>query len=111
MQFLISAPVAHAGGQEAQASPPADEEVQKSFDAAEKQSFPKEADYQKFLQSSGMTEADLLFRVKLDVLTSRCAQKIDQGNAKVSDAADPGLLQQEQGSASRSPSAVICSSC
>ena len=36
-----------------------DAEVKKSFDEQKKQSFPKDADYQKFLKDSGQTEADI----------------------------------------------------
>src|SRR5256714_7840368 len=64
-----------------------DKEVQTTFLQQKKQSFPKEADYQKFLQSSGQTESDLLFRVKLSVLTNKLQQNIVKGKATVSDAA------------------------
>src|SRR4051794_15792742 len=64
-----------------------DKEVQTTFDQQKKQSFPKEADYQKFLQSSGQTESDLLFRVKLSVLTNKLQQSIVKDKATVSDAA------------------------
>src|SRR6187200_560654 len=36
-----------------------DADVKKSFDQQKKQSFPKEADFQKFLKTSGYTNADL----------------------------------------------------
>src|SRR3954449_3390781 len=64
-----------------------DKEVQTTFQQQKKQSFPKEADYQKFLQSSGQTETDLLFRVKLSVLTNKLQQSIVKDKATVSDAA------------------------
>ena len=37
-----------------------DAEVKKSFEEQKKQSFPKDADYQKFLKDSGQTEEDVL---------------------------------------------------
>src|SRR3954471_18587293 len=64
-----------------------DKEVRTTFDQQKKQSFPKEADYQKFLTSSGQTEADLLFRVKLSVLTNKIQQAIVKDKGTVSDAA------------------------
>src|SRR3954470_2160780 len=53
-----------------------DKEVQTTFQQQKKQSFPKEADYQKFLQTSGQSETDLLYRVKLSVLTNKLQQSI-----------------------------------
>src|SRR4051812_5519155 len=64
-----------------------DKEVQTTFQQQKKQSFPKEADYRKFLQTSGQTESDLLFRVKLSVLTNKLQQSIVKDKATVSDAA------------------------
>src|SRR3954462_8204700 len=64
-----------------------DKEVRTTFEQQKKQSFPKQADYQKFLQSSGQTESDLLFRVKLSVLTNKLQQSIVKDKATVSDAA------------------------
>lgn len=63
-----------------------DAEVKKQFATTKKQSFPKDADYKNFLASSGMTEADLLFRVKLDTLSNKLREKIVKGKDKVSSA-------------------------
>src|SRR3954449_12275170 len=63
-----------------------DKEVQTTFQQQKKQSFPKEADYQKFLASSGQTEADLLYRVRLSVLTNKLQQSIIKDKGKVTDA-------------------------
>ena len=62
-------------------------QVQQQLNDQIKQSFPKRADFNKFLKTSGMTMQDLLFRVKVDVLTQQVRQKIVQGKDKVSDAA------------------------
>src|SRR5918992_3349167 len=40
-----------------------DEEVKKAFEEQKKQSFPKEADYKKFLETSGQTNEDVMMRV------------------------------------------------
>src|SRR3954454_21308276 len=62
-----------------------DQEVQTTFQQQKKQSFPKEAAYQKFLQSSGQSEADLLYRVKLSVLTNKLQQAIVKDKGTVTD--------------------------
>ncbi len=84
MQFLISSQwiqkEANAQGVEASQG-----EIQKSFEEQKKQSFPKDEDYKKFLQTSGQTEADLKFRVKLDVLTNEIRKKITEDEGKVTD--------------------------
>src|SRR3954451_21466923 len=64
-----------------------DSEVQKSFSDQKKQSFPKDADYKKFLSTSGQTEQDILQRVKLDLLSNKIRDKVVKGKDAVSDAA------------------------
>jgi foldase protein PrsA len=63
-----------------------DAEVKKSFQDQKKQSFPKEADYQKFLKDYDQTEADILQRVKLDLLSNKIRDKVVKGKDKVTDA-------------------------
>lgn len=63
-----------------------DAEVKKSFAEQKKQSFPKEADYQKFLKQNGQTEEDILKRVRLDLLSNKIRDKVIKGKDKVSDA-------------------------
>ena len=62
-----------------------DAEVKKSFEQQKKQSFPKDADYEKFLKDSGQTEADVMMRVRLDVLSNKIRDKVTKGKDKVSD--------------------------
>jgi len=64
-----------------------DAEVKKSFDEQKKQSFPKEADYQKFIKTSGQTQEDILQRVKLDLLSNKIRDKVTKGKDQVSDKA------------------------
>jgi foldase protein PrsA len=64
-----------------------DAEVKKSFAEQKKQSFPKEDDYKKFIKTSGQTEADILQRVKLDLLSNKIRDKVVKGKDKVSDKA------------------------
>jgi foldase protein PrsA len=85
MQFLVSAEWIQQEAKK-QGVTVSDKEVQKQFQDQKKQSFQKPADYQKFLKSSGMTEADLLFRVKLDVVSNDVRNKIIKGKDNVTDA-------------------------
>jgi foldase protein PrsA len=85
MQFLVSAEWIQQEAKN-QGVKVSDKEVQKQFQDQKKQSFQKEADYQKFLKTSGMTEADLLFRVKLDVISNDVRNKVIKGKDTVTDA-------------------------
>jgi foldase protein PrsA len=62
-----------------------DAEVKKSFEEQKKQSFPKEADYQKFLKDQGQTNEDVLMRVRLDLLSQKIRDKVTKGKDKVTD--------------------------
>jgi foldase protein PrsA len=64
-----------------------DKEVKAQLDKARQQAFPKQSDYVKFLQQSGMTEADLLFRQRGQVLEQKITQKVTKASANVSPAA------------------------
>ncbi len=85
MQFLISASWINqeAASRNVKLT---DAEVKKQFDSTKKQSFPKDADYQNFLKSSGMTEADLLFRVRLDSLSNKLRTQVTKGKDNVTPA-------------------------
>jgi foldase protein PrsA len=63
-----------------------DAEVKKQFEKIKSQQFPKDAEFQKFLSSSGQSVSDLLLRVKLNLLSSKIQQKIVKEKSKVSDA-------------------------
>jgi foldase protein PrsA len=63
-----------------------DEEVKKSFEEQKKQSFPKEADYEKFLKTSGQTNEDVMMRVRLDTLSNKIRDKVTKGKDTVTDA-------------------------
>ena len=62
-----------------------DAEVKKSFDEQKKQSFPKEADYKKFIKESGQTQEDIMQRVKLDLLSNKIRDKVVKGKDTVTD--------------------------
>ncbi len=60
-------------------------QVQKSFADQKKQAFPTDKAYKQFLKTSGMTEKDILFRVRLDQLQQKLTQKVTEDETKVSD--------------------------
>jgi foldase protein PrsA len=63
-----------------------DASVKKSFEDQKKQAFPTDKAYNDFIKSSGMTEEDILFRVKLNELQQKLTQKVTEDATKVSDA-------------------------
>jgi foldase protein PrsA len=79
--FLISANwvIGEASDQGVKVS---DNEVKKQFSQIKSQQFPKEADFQKFLATSGQTVSDLLLRVKLNLLSSKIQQKVSKNAGK-----------------------------
>jgi foldase protein PrsA len=85
MQFLIQAEWVQqeAADQDIKVT---DKEIRKSFEDQKKQAFPDAKQYKAFLASSGMTEDDILFRVKLDQLQQKLTQKVTEDAKKVSDA-------------------------
>jgi foldase protein PrsA len=84
MQFLIQAEWVQQEAAE-QDIKVTDKEIEKSFEDQKKQAFPNEKQYKEFLASSGMTEEDILFRVKLDQLQQKLTQKVTEDSKKVSD--------------------------
>jgi Raf kinase inhibitor-like YbhB/YbcL family protein len=56
-------------------------EVKQRFEQIKKQSFPKAGTFEKFLASSGETEADLLARVRVELLKSRIAAQVAAGKS------------------------------
>ena len=61
-----------------------DKDVDKRFNQEKQQSFPKEADFQQFLRSSGMSLKDLKFQVKLGLLQMKIRDKVTKAK-KVTD--------------------------
>ena len=85
MQFLISAQWIQGEAQDLGIKV-SDKDVQKEFQKQKTQSFPKETDYQAFLKSSGMSQKDILLRVKLDLLSNKIRDKVTKGKGKVTEA-------------------------
>jgi foldase protein PrsA len=63
-----------------------DQEVKKQFTQIKSAEFPKAADFEKFLASSGQTVSDVLLRVKLNLLSTKIQQKIVKAGGKVTQA-------------------------
>ena len=83
MQFLVSAQwiLQEADERGLEVS---DAEVKKQFEDQKEQSFPDDKAYKEFLETSGQTEQDLLFRVRLDVISNKVRQEILKGKSEVS---------------------------
>jgi len=60
-------------------------EARKQLDTTKKQSFPTKKAYEKFLNQSGMTEADVLERLRGQVLAQKIIKKIQEGANNVTD--------------------------
>jgi foldase protein PrsA len=60
-------------------------DVKKRFDIQRKQSFPKRAQYEKFLEESGQSEQDILLRVRIDLLSSKLQEQVTKGADKVTE--------------------------
>ena len=61
-----------------------DKEVHKRFEEIKNQQFPRAAEFEKFLASSGQSVSDLLLRVKLNLISAKVQQKIAKRKATVS---------------------------
>ncbi len=63
-----------------------DAEVKKEFTKIKTTQFPKAAEFEKFLASSGQTVSDLLLRVKLNLLSQKIQKKIIKEKSTVTEA-------------------------
>ena len=84
MQFLVSAKWIEGEAKE-RGITATDAEVARQFKETKDQSFPNEKAYQRFLKTSGQTEEDLKFRVRLDVISNKIRQQITEKSTDVSD--------------------------
>lgn len=65
-----------------------DAEVTQAFDKQKRQSFPKESEFQEFLETSGQTLADVYARVRLDLLSNKLRDHVVAGQGqKITDQA------------------------
>jgi foldase protein PrsA len=63
-----------------------DAEVKKEFAKIKSEEFPKAAEFEKFLASSGQSVSDLLLRVKLNLLSQKIEKQIVKDKSKVTQA-------------------------
>jgi foldase protein PrsA len=63
-----------------------DAEVKKEFTKIKAEQFPKAAEFEKFLATSGQSVSDLLLRVKLNLLSQKIQKQIVKGKSKVTQA-------------------------
>jgi foldase protein PrsA len=63
-----------------------DRELQTQLATTKRQAFPTDRAYRAFLRTSGMTERDILFRLRVQALSTRIGQKIQRQAAPVTDA-------------------------
>ena len=84
MQFLIQGEW-NEGEAAAQNVTVSTKEVRDSFEMQKRQSFPNDAEYQSFLRTSGMTERDILMRVRLDLLSNKIRDKVTRGRDRVTE--------------------------
>jgi len=61
-------------------------EVQKQIDDIKKQQFTQAGSYEKFLQTAGLTNEDVLFQQRVRTLQDKITAKITKGKDKVTDA-------------------------
>ncbi|MGI8580229.1 MAG: peptidyl-prolyl cis-trans isomerase [Solirubrobacteraceae bacterium] len=85
LQFLIQSQWV-TGEAKDQGVTVSDADVQKSFQAAKKQNFKTEADFQKFLTTNGQSLQDILFRFRLDLTRKKLTDKITKGKSTVTPA-------------------------
>ncbi len=62
------------------------QEVAKRLNTLKKQQFPKEAEFQKFLATTGQSVSDLLLRVKLSMVSQKIQEKVAKGGKAASEA-------------------------
>ena len=62
-----------------------DTEVQQEFQSTKKENFETEAEFQRFLQQSGLTEAEILQRVELQLASEQIQQGIAEGSEPTED--------------------------
>ncbi len=63
-----------------------DKEVEKEFKKIRSEEFPKTAEFEKFLATSGQSVSDLLLRVKLNMLSQKIEKKIIKAKSTVTPA-------------------------
>ncbi len=63
-----------------------DKQVRRRFEQTKKQNFPTDKAFKSFLKQSGMTRDDVLFQVRVNLLSEKLRSKVTKGTTKVTDA-------------------------
>src|SRR5918992_2874615 len=63
----------------------ADAEVEKAFEEQRERSFPTEGDFERFLNTSGQTQQDVLMRARFDLLWNKIRDQVTKGDERVTD--------------------------
>jgi foldase protein PrsA len=87
LNFLISSQWVVSEAEE-QGVHVSDAEVKKQFETLKSQQFPTETAYKEFLARTGETEADLLMRVKLQLLARKIQEKVTKSAKKTATKAE-----------------------
>lgn len=61
-------------------------EVAQTFEDQKEQAFPEAADFRKFLEESGSTEADIRFQVEIELLQQEIVERVSKGVGPVAQA-------------------------
>jgi foldase protein PrsA len=59
--------------------------VRADFERQKQLSFPQEAEFERYLRSSGQTEADILERVRVDLLSNRIREEVAGGEPEITE--------------------------
>ena len=110
MQLLISFAWIE-GEARAQGVTVTEAETEASFEEQKQQSFPKESDFRKFLRTSGQSEADILQRVRLDLLSNAIRDRVVAPATGSVTEATSTRTSPRTGRSRRSPSSATCASC
>lgn len=63
-----------------------DAEVRRQLEETRRQSFPTQRDYDRFLRTSGMTQADVEDRIRTQALAAKLTRKVQESGAPVTEA-------------------------
>lgn len=63
-----------------------DADLQRTLRETKRQSFPNEREYDRFLRQSGMTERDVLFRLRIQELSTAITERVQRDAGEITDA-------------------------
>jgi foldase protein PrsA len=63
-----------------------DSEVEKAFEEQKRLSFPKETDFEKWLETSGQSKQDVLMRIRFDLLSNKIREQVTKDEKPATEA-------------------------